>query len=351
MTSDAVGGGGGRLCQKERLQAAGLLTEEAPSSVSATTASMAYVAGEVGAAMKPNYVLRSWRSGGQTLGAWLDSADAFTAENMGAMGWDWLVVDLQHGLLDYSDMVPMLQAISTTNTVPFVRVPWRDTWQIDRALDAGAMGVIVPLVNNAAQAADVVRAMKYPNNRKTPGIRSCGPVRSMGLYGAEHMERADDEMAVICQIETAEALENVESIAATPGVDALYIGPTDLAFGLGVFPEGGSRWWGQMFSHPDHIAAVARVREVAHKHGIAAIMHVLNNTEHAARYLEAGFNGVMVGAARAWMMSAAGTALRSLREKCPTVIPPRLTASDTVLEALAEGTISLADAKKAMARL
>ena len=99
------------------------------------------------------------------------------------------MVDLQHGLLDYSDMVPMLQALSGTNTVPFVRVPWRDTWQIDRALDAGAMGVIVPLVNNRAHAEEVVQAMKYPNNPKTPGVRSCGPVRSMGLYGSEHMER------------------------------------------------------------------------------------------------------------------------------------------------------------------
>ena len=97
---------------------------------------MAYVVGEVAPAMKPNYVLRSWREGGQNVGAWLDSPDAFIAENMGALGWDWLVVDLQHGLLDYSDMVPMLQALSITNTVPFVRVPWRDTWQIDRALDS-----------------------------------------------------------------------------------------------------------------------------------------------------------------------------------------------------------------------
>lgn len=161
----------------------------------------------------------------------------------------------------------MLQALSITNTCPFVRVPWRDTWQIDRALDAGAMGVIVPLVNNREQAEEVVRAMKYPNNPVTPGIRSCGPVRSMGLYGAEHMERADDEIAVICQIETAEAVENLEEIASTPGVDALYIGPTDLAFGLGINPEGGNRWWGNLFAHDDHIAAVKKIKEVAQKHG------------------------------------------------------------------------------------
>ena len=267
---------------------------------------MAYVVGEVAPAMKPNYVLRSWREGGQNVGAWLDSPDAFITENMGALGWDWLVVDLQHGLLDYSDMVPMLQALSITNTVPFVRVPWRDTWQIDRALDAGAMGVIVPLVNNREQAEEVVRAMKYPNNPVTPGIRSCGPVRSMGLYGSEHMERADDEIAVICQIETAEALENLEEIASCPGVDALYIGPTDLAFGLGINPAGGNRWWGSLFTHEDHIAAVKRVREVAQANGKAAIMHVLNSTEQSEQYLKDGFNGVMVGAARSWMITAAG---------------------------------------------
>lgn len=300
---------------------------------------------------------------------------------VGSLGWDWLVVDLQHGLLDYSDMVPMLQALSITNTVPFVRVPWRDTWQIDRALDAGAMGVIVPLVNNRAQAEEVVRAMKYPNNPKTPGIRSCGPVRSMGLYGSEHMERADDEIAVICQIETAEALENLEEIASCPGVDALYIGPTDLAFGLGINPTGGNGWWGSLFTHEDHIAAVKRVREVAHAHGKAAIMHVLNSTEQSEQYLKDGFNGVMVGAARSWMLSAAGMhvlaeqlsnaqlrcslsvlvnaivvsfaggALRTLRKSCPTVIPPKITASDPILEALAAGKIDVDEAKAAMARL
>lgn len=342
---------------------------------------MAYVSGELLPAMKPNFVLRSWREGRQTLGAWLDSADAFAAENMGAMGWDWLVIDLQHGLLDYNDMVPMLQAISIGNTVPFVRVPWRDTWQINRALDAGAQGVIVPLVNNAQQAKDVVRSMKYPNNAKLPGVRSCGPVRSMGLYGEEHMERADHEMAVICQIETSEALQNVESIAATPGVDALYvciksflhpvlrmllplpvaflfdlaltaqIGPTDLAFGLGVSPTGGNKWWKSMFEHPDHVAAVQHIRNVAQKHSIAVIMHVLNDTVAAKKYLDAGFNGVMVGAARSWMLTGAGSALRTLRASCPCVVPPRISASDEVLEALAAGTISVSDAKIAMARL
>jgi 4-hydroxy-2-oxoheptanedioate aldolase len=316
-------------------------------------------------------------------------------------------VDLQHGLLDYSDMVPMLQALSITNTVPFVRVPWRDTWQIDRALDAGAMGVIVPLVNNREQAEEVVRAMKYPNNPVTPGIRSCGPVRSMGLYGSEHMERADDEIAVICQIETAEALENLEEIASCPGVDALYIGPTDLAFGLGINPAGGNRWWGSLFTHEDHIAAVKRVREVAQANGKAAIMHVLNSTEQSEQYLKDGFNGVMVGAARSWMITAAGKtrhheplaescarahahataaagssarvctywvssrsfrlalmvpddcplaiasggALRTLRKTCPTVIPPKITSSDEVLEALAAGKIDVAEAKQAMAKL
>ena len=149
---------------------------------------------------------------------------------MGSLGWDWLVVDLQHDLIDYSDMVPMLQALSITNTVPFVRVPWHDTWQIDRALDAGAMGVIVPLVNNREQAEEVIRAMKYPNNPgsefllKWPPLlatylisgdvseRLCGffsdpgypLLRSSPENDESSLENDDVFVTVICQIETAE---------------------------------------------------------------------------------------------------------------------------------------------------
>ena len=165
------------------------------------------------------------------------------------------------------------------------------------------------------------------------------------------MERADDQVAVICQIETAEALANLDEICATPGVDAVYIGPTDMAFGLGLWPKGGNRWWGSMFTEPEHIAAVKLVRAKAKEHGVAAVMHVLNNTEMAQQYLLDGFDGVMVGAARSWMLAGAGGALRSLRQSCAPVVPPKVTADDDVLEALASGKITVDQAKKAMAKL
>ena len=102
--------------------------------------------------MKPNYVLRAWREKRQTLGAWISLPTSVGAEIMAHAGFDWVCVDLQHGLIDYKDMLPMLQAISTTSTVPFVRVTWNDTAEINKVLDAGAQGVIVPLVNTADDA-------------------------------------------------------------------------------------------------------------------------------------------------------------------------------------------------------
>ncbi|HJN92738.1 MAG TPA: aldolase/citrate lyase family protein, partial [Dehalococcoidia bacterium] len=106
--------------------------------------------------MRPNHVLQSWRRGGQAIGAWLGDPSGHAAEAMAHIGFDWLCVDMQHGIVDYADMVGMLRAISTTETVPFVRVPWNDPPTIMKALDAGAYGVVVPLVNTKAEAEQAV---------------------------------------------------------------------------------------------------------------------------------------------------------------------------------------------------
>ncbi|MDO9444142.1 MAG: aldolase/citrate lyase family protein, partial [Dehalococcoidia bacterium] len=112
--------------------------------------------------MRPNTTLRAWRAGKQTVGAWLASPDAHATEVMANVGFDWLCVDMQHGLIDYSDAQNMLRAISTTATIPFVRVPWNEPSVIMKVLDAGAYGVVVPLINNAEEARRAVWAAKYP---------------------------------------------------------------------------------------------------------------------------------------------------------------------------------------------
>ncbi|MYE24869.1 MAG: 2,4-dihydroxyhept-2-ene-1,7-dioic acid aldolase, partial [Gammaproteobacteria bacterium] len=103
--------------------------------------------------MRENKALAAWRAGGQTVGGWLSIGNAYTAESMAGLGFDWLCIDLQHGMLSYDDLTYMLPAISTSDTVPFVRVPWNEPYEIMKALDAGAFGVIVPMVNNREEAA------------------------------------------------------------------------------------------------------------------------------------------------------------------------------------------------------
>ncbi len=131
--------------------------------------------------MRPNHVLNAWRANKQTVGAWLSIDSTFTAEAMAHAGFDWLCLDMQHGMLDYNDVKKMLPAISTTDTIPFVRVPWNEPYEIMKVLDAGAYGVVVPLVNNAEEAARAVSACRYPPE----GMRSFGPARAAMYAGRQ----------------------------------------------------------------------------------------------------------------------------------------------------------------------
>jgi len=200
--------------------------------------------------MRENHVLTAWRAGEQTIGGWLGIDSSFTAEIMAQVGFDWLCLDMQHGMLDYNDVKRMLPAISTTKTIPIVRVPWNEPYEIMKALDAGAYGVIVPLVNNRAEAEQAVAACRYPPE----GIRSFGPARASLYAGPGYLTEANAHMACIVMIETKEALDNLDEILSTPGVDAAYIGPADLAFALGLTPTGDN-------DHPVHVAAVTRIYE------------------------------------------------------------------------------------------
>ena len=250
--------------------------------------------------MRANPVLRSWRQGKQTIGGWLSIGDAFTAETMAHVGFDWLCIDMQHGLLDYQDVKVMLPAISTTQTVPFVRVPWNEPAAIMKALDAGAYGVIVPLINNRAEAEKAVAACRYP----PVGIRSFGPVRAAMYGGKNYAEEANSEIACIAMIETKEGLDNLEDIAATQGLDAIYIGPSDLGYALGLGP--------MAFEDPKHVEAVAKIQSVCKTAGIAAGIHT-GSLDYSKRYLKMGFNLVTLGTDSGFMARLARQELRSAR--------------------------------------
>ena len=172
----------------------------------------------------------AWRSGATTLGAWIMLRDPFAAEVAALTGYDYVCIDLQHGLATNDDVLVMVQAVARTSAVPIVRVASNDEWLIGRALDAGAGGVIVPLVNTAAEAAAAVTACRYPPD----GTRSVGPIVPVNRHGSSYVTTANALVSCIPMIETAEGLANIDEILSVPGIDAIYVGPSDLSMRLGL---------------------------------------------------------------------------------------------------------------------
>lgn len=252
--------------------------------------------------MRNNRSLEIWREGGRTVGCWLSLANTYSAEALAGLGFDWVCVDLQHGLLDYSDLPLLLPAISTSQATPLVRVPWNEPYEIMKALDAGAYGVIVPMVNDRQEALRAVAACRYPPK----GNRSFGPIRAALYGGRGYASQANDHIACIAMIETREGLDNLTDIVTTPGLDAIYIGPSDLALALGLPAVGDTE-------HPEHAAAVSRILEACRDAGIAAGIHT-SSVEYSRRYLEAGFNLVTLGTDAGFMMRAAAQDLAAIRE-------------------------------------
>src|ERR1051326_9112415 len=251
--------------------------------------------------MRPNRIKQMWRDGRYVTLGWLSVSHGFTAEIMARQGFDALCVDLQHGTSEMKDVAPLLQAISQTDTVPVVRVAWNEPAAIMKALDLGAYGIIVPLVNNAREAAMAVAACRYP----PVGMRSNGPVRAVHYGGADYVANANGEVVVMAMIETKEGLSNLDAICATPGLDAVYIGPADLSFALGLAPRGDN-------PDPVHIATCDKIREAAHEHGIKAVMHCAS-AEFAAGAVMRGFDMVMLTSDLASMIAGARRQLDALK--------------------------------------
>ena len=251
--------------------------------------------------MRANRIKQIWRDGRWVTMGWLSVSHGFTAEVMARQGFDALVVDMQHGLTDMSNLWAMLQAISQTDTVPVVRVPWNDPATIMKALDLGAYAIIVPLIDTAEDAAKAVAACRYP----PVGMRSSGPVRALHYGGPDYVAKANDEIVVMAMIETKEGLANLDAICATPGLDAVYIGPSDLSFALGMAPRGDN-------PDPAHIAACDRILAVAHKHGIKACMHCAS-AAFAAGAVKRGFDLVMLTSDLACMIAGARRQLDDLK--------------------------------------
>ena len=223
-----------------------------------------------------NRIKRAWSADRPAFGLWCAIPDPFVVELGAALELDYVCLDQQHGLIDYASLVALIRAAGAAGCSPIVRVSSNEPWLLMRALDAGAHGVVVPMVDDGAQAARAVEACRFPPE----GRRSYGPIRAAAVIGSA--DPADVGAAALCiaQIETAGGLENVEEIAATPGLDALYIGPADLALSLGI-PLAGSA------DDPRHLDAVERILRACQASGIGAGMHT-GSGELARRYADEG---------------------------------------------------------------
>ena len=262
--------------------------------------------------MRMNHVKQLWREGKPAVGGWLSIPHCYPAEVMAHTGLDWLCIDMQHGCIDYSDVVPMLTAISTTAVTPLVRVPWNEPSMIMKVLDAGAYGVIVPMVSNRAEAERAVAACRYP----PAGIRSNGPNRALLYGGADYQKHADREMICAVMIETAEGIEKMDEIISTPGLDVAYIGPTDLALALGLAPVMDNE-------EPKHVATVNRMLETCRRHKVVAGIHT-GGSRFTQRYIDQGFRMVMLIADRVamsnWVKAEAGR-LTGWKPLAPVPVP------------------------------
>jgi 4-hydroxy-2-oxoheptanedioate aldolase len=232
--------------------------------------------------MRENRIRTIWKAGEAVVNGWLAIPNAFSAETMAHQGWDSLTIDLQHGVVDYQAAVNMLTAISTTDTVPVVRVPWLDSGILMKILDAGAYAVICPMVNTREDAEKLVAATHY----QPRGTRSFGPVRALLYGGADYPQHANDTIVVFAMIETRQALDNLDDILSVKGLDAVYVGPSDLSLALGCRPT---------FDDVDKPVAEAidHILAKAREHGLVAGIH--NGTPEAAlKRIEKGFQFVTV---------------------------------------------------------
>lgn len=225
-----------------------------------------------------------WAAGGAAVNGWLAIPSGFAAETMAHAGWDCLTIDMQHGIIDYAAALEMLTAISTTETVPVVRVPWLEPGILMKMLDAGAYGLICPMVNTRDEAEALVSATHY----QPRGSRSYGPIRGLLYGGADYLQHADDTIVVFAMIETEAALDNLDDILSVKGLDAVYIGPSDLSLALGSAPPAGDEL------EPPVEAAVDRILAAAKRRGVVAGIH--NATpEGAAKRIAQGFQFVTAG--------------------------------------------------------
>jgi 4-hydroxy-2-oxoheptanedioate aldolase len=255
--------------------------------------------------MIPNRLKALWAEGKPTINGWCSIGNTFTAEIMAAQGFDSITVDMQHGALDYSALLPMFQAMQASGATLMARVPWLEPGIIMKALDAGAYGIICPMVNTAEEAARLVDYTRYPPH----GTRSFGPTRVSFAAGPNYGAEANGNILAFAMIETADGMANLDAIAATPGLDGIYVGPSDLSLSLsqGKLPPGMDR------EEPEMIASLQTILAACKKNGIRAALHC-GSPDYAARAAGWGYDMTTVGGDSRFLAAAAGAAVAGFRK-------------------------------------
>ncbi len=251
--------------------------------------------------MRPNQTKRLLASGKPAIGLFCSTASQLAAEALGHAGYDFVTVDLQHAENDLGNLQGMLQALSSTPATPLVRVPANMAVYVQRSLDLGAYGIMVPLVNTRAEAEAIIRSVRYA----PAGERSWGPIRGMLYSGPDYFAKSAEELLTIVMLETAESARNAQDILSIPGIDACFIGPNDLCVTLG-FPSG-------LVDLPAPVEeAIGTILKAAQATGKAAGIQVFN-TESANRRIEQGFRFISVMSDIVMMRQTAAQSIKAIR--------------------------------------
>ncbi len=253
--------------------------------------------------IRENPLKAKFAAGQPAIGSWLSLCSPAAAEAMAPIGWDWLVVDAQHSPVGFETMVNCFRAIQLGGAIPMARVPWLETTWIQRTLDAGALGLVVPMVNSAEEAKQVVVNMKYG----PLGIRSSGGSRVSGYIDAEYVKWANDNIAVIVMIETIAAAKRAEEIMAVPGVDGCFIGPNDLALSMGL----------DLGNSGDEIERVMQgILKACKNTGKAAGKHCFDTAE-ISRRIEEGFQFLALASDSRFMVAEARRQFGAIHKGAP----------------------------------
>jgi len=244
------------------------------------------------------------RSGEIVHGCWINLASTISAEIVGQVGFDWLLLDLEHGAGDVAIMYQQLQVLSGSSSTSIVRIDQLSRPKAQRILDAGASGIMFPQIQSAEEARGAIEMMYYPP-RGTRGMAKMTRATGFGRFANEYINNLDQNLLCIIQIETLKALDNIDAIAATDGIDVLFVGPTDLTLSLGIL--------GQL-NHPKYQDAIRNIAAAAKRYG-KAVGVLLQDVNEYEMYYQLGYRFLACGADGMFVRRGADEMMRRMGEE------------------------------------